>query len=226
MPDGPRRPSHHPRQRYAPVHTFSGAHPAPTYTSGLAIVRNALSQQRLAPIATRPPRHTLGARLSRRVPSPKPPPDSLLSYFSLTYTSLSTAHVPPERTHENAHRPQQRSSRQGQPLPSETHMISRFPRLGCLRMYRAFDSAASVAASPHSGRDDVAFSMSGRDPRAKMVMSEFNGFTCVSSYRCQPRAVRSTAHRSPDHALLDVNVRQAIRALARRSGERRPRNSD
>jgi len=57
----------------------------------------------------------------------------------------------------------------------ETNRISRFSRLGCLRMHRFFDSAASAEASPNSGIDDIAFSMSGQDPRAKVMISELNG---------------------------------------------------
>ena len=42
-------------------------------------------------------------------------------------------------------------------------------------MHRFSDSAASVAASPYIGIDDVAFSLSPQDRHTKVVMSELNG---------------------------------------------------
>ena len=60
-------------------------------------------------------------------------------------------------------------------FPVETNRIPRFSRLRCLRMHRFFDSAASVEASPNSGTDDIAFSLSPQDRHTKVVMSELNG---------------------------------------------------
>ena len=58
----------------------------------------------------------------------------------------------------------------------EANRISRFSRLGCLRMHRFFDSAASIEASPNRGLDGVAFSMSGQDRHTGVMISELNGW--------------------------------------------------
>ncbi len=77
--------------------------------------------------------------------------------------------------------------------PVETHRISRFSRLGCLRMHRVFDSAASADISPNNGVDDVAFSRSGQDRHTEVMISELNGWPAFPLADATPATLPSPA---------------------------------
>jgi len=51
-------------------------------------------------------------------------------------------------------------------------------------MLRFIDSAASVSHLAVSGDDDFAFSLTGQDRHAKLVISELNSWPNASSCRC------------------------------------------
>jgi len=74
-------------------------------------------------------------------------------------------------------------------------------------MHRVFDSAASVGASPYCGRDDVAFSTSGRDRHTEVMMSEFKSGTGVSPVN-HGRDGHATSVRTEGHT-RDVTVASA-----------------
>jgi len=77
------------------------------------------------------------------------------------------------------------------PVASPTVVLS-----GSLRMHRVFDSVASAAASPYSGVDGVAFSVSGHDRHAKVMISELNGWPAFPLADATPAALPSPAYGS------------------------------
>ena len=90
--------------------------------------------------------------------------------------------------------------------PLETNRISRFSRLGCLRTHRFSDSAASAEASPNSGLDDVAFSLSEQDRHSEVMISELNGWRGFPLTDATPATSPSPAYGSRPEQLANFSL--------------------
>ncbi len=73
-------------------------------------------------------------------------------------------------------------------------------------MHRFFDSAASVAASPNSGIDDVAFSLSGQDRHTEVLISELDGWPAFPLADATPVMLPSPAYGSRPELLAKLSL--------------------
>jgi len=73
-------------------------------------------------------------------------------------------------------------------------------------MHRFFDSAASAEASPNSGLDDIAFSLSAQDRHTQILMSEFNGWPAFPLTDATPATSPPPAYGSGPERLANSSL--------------------